>query len=352
MSRAFILGFVLTLASSFFFAVSGPIAKSMYAIGWAPGSVVLLRLTGCALLLLIPTLISLRGKWGEVRRHWRTVVTYGLVSMAGVQGFYFMSVQHLTVAVALLLEMTAPMIIVFWIWMRTRNRPATVTFIGIVVSLIGLVLILDLRNSTISIFGVVMAMSAAVCLASYFLVSAKESISVPPVGLTGLGMIIGSAAMGIIVLTRLMPAGVVFADVDFGGYRVSWILPMAMIVLFTVGAYITGILGLRYIGATVGSFVNLIEVPFSVIAAWLILFEMPAAIQLFGGVFILGGVVFIKWGEARLARRVARRRTVDLGDELHDDLDGDPIDAPTDDRVVADAARAGTRAAAEPLAPA
>ena len=41
---------------------------------------------------------------------------------------------------------------------------------------------------------------------------------------------------------------------------------------------------------------------------------MPAPIQLFGGVFILGGVGFIKWGEARLARRVARREVVARSD--------------------------------------
>ncbi|RBP65519.1 threonine/homoserine efflux transporter RhtA [Brevibacterium sanguinis] len=314
MNRAVVMGFLLTLASAFFFAVSGPIAKTMYAIGWNPGSVVLIRLTGSALLLLIPSLIALRGRWDEVRRHWKTVATYGLVSMAGVQGFYFMAVEHLTVAVALLLEMTAPMLIVFWIWARTRTRPATVTFIGVVVSMIGLVLILDLRNSSISLFGVLMALAAAVCLASYFLVSAKESINVPPVALTGLGMGVGALVMGIVVLAGVMPGRIVTADVDFGGRSVSWILPMAMIVLFTVGAYITGIVGLRYIGATVGSFVNLIEVPFSVIAAWLLLAEMPAPIQLFGGVFILGGVGFIKWGEARLARRVARREVLALSE--------------------------------------
>lgn len=50
--------------------------------------------------------------------------------------------------------------------------------------------------------------------------------------------------------------------------------------------------------------------PFSVIVAWLLLAEMPAPIQLAGGVFILGGVGFIKWGEARLARRVATREVV------------------------------------------
>src|SRR5699024_7635246 len=199
MSRSVIVGFLLTLASAFFFAVSGPIAKTMYAIGWTPGSVVLIRLAGSAILLLIPTLISLRGRWDEVLRHWRTVVIYGLVSMAGVQGFYFVAVEHLTVAVALLLEMTAPMLIVFWIWARTRTRPATVTFIGGVVSMIGLLLVLNLRGSSISIFGAFMAMAAAVCLASYFLVSAKDTITLPPVALTGLGMGVGSLAMSLIV---------------------------------------------------------------------------------------------------------------------------------------------------------
>ncbi|MGN6034285.1 EamA family transporter [Brevibacterium casei] len=310
MSRTVILGFVLTLASAFFFAVSGPIAKTMYAVGWTPGAVVLIRLIGAALLLLGPSLIALRGRWAEVRSSWRTVLIYGLVSMAGVQGFYFVAVEHLTVAVALLLEMTAPMLIVFWIWARTRTRPATVTFIGVVISMIGLLLVLNLRGASISILGVVMALAAAVCLASYFLVSAKDTITVPPVALTGLGMGVGALVMGVVVLIGVMPWGATVHDVDFGGVQASWVLPMALIVLFTAGAYITGILGLRYIGATVGSFVNLIEVPFSVAVAWLLLAEMPAPIQLFGGVFILGGVVFIKWGESRLARRVRSREVV------------------------------------------
>ncbi|GAA1617007.1 hypothetical protein GCM10009700_01650 [Brevibacterium sanguinis] len=310
MTRTVVLGFLLTLASAFFFAVSGPIAKTMYAVGWTPGAVVLIRLIGSALLLLIPSLIALRGRWGEVRAHWKTVLTYGLVSMAGVQGFYFVAVEHLTVAVALLLEMTAPMLIVFWIWARTRTRPATVTFIGVLVSMVGLLLVLNLRGASISVLGVVMALAAAVCLASYFLVSAKDTINVPPVALTGLGMGVGALTMGLIVLLGVMPWGAATTDVDFGGLQVSWVLPMALIILFTAGAYIAGILGLRYIGATVGSFVNLIEVPFSVIVAWLLLAELPAPIQLFGGVFILGGVVFIKWGEARLARRIATREVV------------------------------------------
>src|SRR5699024_6325060 len=251
-----------------------------------------------------------RGRWDEVLRHWPTVVIYGLISMAGVQGFYFVAVERPTVAVALLLAIPAPMLIVASIRAQTRTEPATVTSIRARLPVIRRLPVPNLRGSSISIFGAFMAMAAAVCLASYFLVSAKDTITLPPVALTGLGMGVGSLAMSMIVLAGIMPAGAAFDDVDFGGIAMSWIVPMSMIVVFTVGAYLTGILGLRYIGATVGSFVNLVEVPFSVIVAWLVLFEMPAPIQLFGGVFILGGVGFIKWGEARLARRVARREVV------------------------------------------
>src|SRR5699024_4728626 len=95
------VGIGLVLLSAFFFAASGPFAKAMYADGWTPGAVVLLRLLGCALVLLVPTLVALRGRWQEALRGWRTVVSYGLVSMAGVQLLYFLAVEHLAVAVAL-----------------------------------------------------------------------------------------------------------------------------------------------------------------------------------------------------------------------------------------------------------
>ncbi|WP_051218230.1 EamA family transporter [Nocardioides insulae] len=312
--RRTVLGFVFMVVSAFFFAVSGPVAKTMYGIGWTPGSVVLVRLAGSALALMVPTLIALRGRWPEVARHWRTVVAYGLVSMAGVQGFYFIAVEHLTVAVALLLEMTAPLLIVFWLWARSRLRPSTTTFLGVAVSMIGLMLVLDFRGSTLDLVGVLAALAAAVCLASYFLVSAKESIDLPPVAFTGLGMCVGTLAIAVVNLTGLMPGRFVRDDVAFAGLQVSWLVPLILVVAFTVGAYVCGIIGLRYIGATIGSFINLLEVPFSAIAAWIILAELPTRIQLVGGAVIVIGIALIKWGDVQLERRLARARRGSSGD--------------------------------------
>src|SRR5699024_10449348 len=107
----------------------------------------------------------------------------------GVQAFFFLAVEHLSVAVAVLLEvMGAPLIVVFWLWARTRQRPSAVTGIGVVISLIGVVLVLDFQNSSLSWFGVVMAVGAAGCFAFYFLMAADQTIEIPPIAFTGLGM--------------------------------------------------------------------------------------------------------------------------------------------------------------------
>ena len=45
------------------------------------------------------------------------------------------------------------------------------------------------------------------------------------------------------------------------------------------------------------SFVALLEVLFSVVFAWLLLGQLPSAIQLLGGVLLLGGVMVVRAGE-------------------------------------------------------
>lgn len=296
--RVTVLGFVFTLLSAFFFAVSGPIAKAFYEVGWTAGSVVSLRLAGAALLISVPTLMALKGQWSQVRRQWKIIATYGLVTMAGVQAFFFLALEHLSVAIAVLLEMMgAPLIIVFWLWARSKRPPTVTTGVGVVVSLIGVILVLDFSASSASWIGVIFALGAAACFACYFLISSDQTITVPPLALTGLGMTVGAAAAAVLNLTGIMPAQLVFTDVTFAGLEMSWMVPAALLVLFTIGAYTCGVIGLRFLGPTVGSFVNLSEVPLAAIAAWVILTETLSPLQLLGAAVILIGICCVKAGD-------------------------------------------------------
>ena len=88
-----------------------------------PGAAVTARLTGAALILAVPAIPALRGRWHQLRDNWLTVLLFGFIGVAACQLFYFNAVARLSVGVALLLEYLAPVLIVLWLWAASRKRP-------------------------------------------------------------------------------------------------------------------------------------------------------------------------------------------------------------------------------------
>jgi drug/metabolite transporter (DMT)-like permease len=66
-----------------------------------------------------------------------------------------------------------------------------------------------------------------------------------------------------------------------------------------VVSYVAGIGAARILGARLSSFVGLTEVMFAVLIAWLVLAELPTAVQLLGGVLIVAGVTLVRLDELR-----------------------------------------------------
>ena len=104
-------------------------------------------------------------------------------------------------------------------------------------------------------------------------------------------------------LLRLQPVGAGAREVVVAGHSVPWWLPvLELAIVAAAAAYTLAVVGARLAGATLASFLGLSEVLFAVLAAWLVLGEMPRAVQLLGGVFVLAGVVLVRLGEIRAAR--------------------------------------------------
>jgi drug/metabolite transporter (DMT)-like permease len=293
------LWFALLSAASF--GVSGPFAKALLEIGWSPGAAVGIRIGGAALVLVIPLIISLRGRWGTLRRNALTLVIYGATAIALCQFFYFNAVQRMSVGVSLLLEYLAPVLIVGWLWLRSRRAPSMLTTSGSIVAMLGLLLVLDLAgDQRLDPIGVLYGLGAAVCLAVFFIMSAKADDDLPPLIMAGGGMVVGAVTILVLGLIGVMPFAFEFRDVTLAGWQTHWIVPvLALVLIATVLAYVTGILAARGLGSKVASFVGLTEVMFAVLASWLILGELPSAIQLLGGALIIGGVILVRVDELR-----------------------------------------------------
>jgi len=207
--------------------------------------------------------------------------------------------------VALLLEYLAPVLIVLVLWARHQKRPSVATIVGTLLSLLGLVAVLDLTGaSKIDPVGVLWGLGAAVGLTVYFFISAKVDGALPPIMLSAGGMAVGAITMVLVGSLGILPMTFAAGSGSFAGFQTPWwVALVGLILIATVFSYTTGVMAARELGSKVASFISLTEVLFAVLWAWLLLAELPGLVQLLGGLLIVAGVVLVRVDELRAVRK-------------------------------------------------
>jgi len=295
------LGLALALLSAATFGTSGTFARSLIDAGWSAGSAVAARVGIAAVILAVPAALALRGRWRVVRRALPRVGLFGLLAVGGAQLGFFNAVRYLPVGVALLLEYSGIILVVLWMWARHGDRPRRLTVAGAAAALVGLVLVLDVAGGGgIDPLGVIWGLVAAVGLATYFVLSARVDPELPSVALACGGMAFGAVVLVLLGVVGALPLHATFGAVSFAGHAMSWLVPIAgLSVVAAVVSYVSGIGAARLLGAALSSFVGLTEVLFAILFAWLVLGELPTAVQGIGGVFVIAGIALVRVDQLR-----------------------------------------------------
>jgi drug/metabolite transporter (DMT)-like permease len=292
-------GLLLAMVAATSFGLSGAVAKGLLAAGWTPASAVTARVWIGALALLVPAIVALRGDWGLVRRNLTMIAGFGVLAVATCQLAYFNAVQYMPIGLAMLIEYTAPVAVVLWLWARHGNRPTALTGVGAVVCVVGLGLVLDVISGvTLDPVGVLWALVAMAGAAGFFVMSGRQDNGLPPIVLAAGGLFAGAIALSVAGLVGLLPMSWSTHAATYGDLSVPWW--SAVLCLGVISAavpYATGIGAARHLGSRLASFVALAEVVATLIFGWLLLGEVPTLVQLMGGLLILGGVIVVKLGE-------------------------------------------------------
>lgn len=293
------VGLLVALGAAFSFGMSGAWARGLIDAGWTPGAAVAARVWVAALILLVPTILTMRGRWSLLRRNAGMIIAYGLLAVTATQLFYFQAVAVMDVGIALLIEYTAPVAVVLWLWLRRGEKPTGRSIVGAVIAFVGLVLMLDiLAGARVDGGGILWALGAMVGAATYFVLSAREDTGLPPIALAGVGLLLGAVGLTIAGVLGILPMTWSFDDVAYRFGTVPWFVPVLAIgLLATALAYVLGIASTRMLGSRLASFVALAEVVAAMLFGWLLLDQLPAGIQLLGAVLVLVGVVVVKLGE-------------------------------------------------------
>lgn len=293
------LGLPLAIAAALSFGMSGAWARGLIDAGWTPGAAVTVRIWVAALVLLVPTVVALRGRWTLLRRNLWTIAAYGLLAVTATQLFYFQAVAVMDVGLALLIEYTAPIAVVLWLWMRRGEKPTERSILGAIIAFVGLVLMLDvLSGRSVDVGGILWAFGAMVGAAAYFILSAKNDTGLPPIALAGSGLLVGALGLTIAGAVGILPISWSTDDVAYRFGTVPWFVPVVAIGLIaTALAYVLGIASTRLLGSRLASFIALAEVVAALLFGWMLLGQLPNPLQAVGAALVLAGVVVVKLGE-------------------------------------------------------
>ncbi len=304
-------GIVVLLLASVAFGFSGTFARPLLDAGWSAAGLVTARVFVAAAFLAVPAVLAVRRAPGRplalLRQDLRLVLGYGLIVVAFTQVSYFKAASQMDVAIALLVQYTAPVVVLGWLWVRHGQRHSRTTLVGALVAMLGMGLVIDVFDGLgASTAGVLWALGAMVGLAFYFVLSARAS-HLPAITLAAVGMVLAG-----VVLLALGGLGVLefratTADAVFRGVEVPCWLPLAGLGgLATAASYSLGIIGTRLAGARLGSFISLFEVLTALVVSWALLGQRPGLLQAVGGLGILVGVVLVKVGEREPGYGVSR----------------------------------------------
>lgn len=288
-------GVLLAVASALAFSSSGPLVKPLLEAGWSLGAALLVRM-GVAGLVLAPALVrAIVRERSFVRRHGRLIVGFGLTAVAGCQIFFFAAMQRMPVAVALLIQYLAPVLLVLLAWARTRRAPSRLVIAGSIVAIVGLVLVVDISGASFDLLGTLFALAAAVCVGAYFLIAERAGDDLPPLALASGGLLVGAVVVAVAAAAGILPVIAPAVEVVLGDVTVPWWVPLLWVAaIATTLGYALGVMAVPRVGSRIASFVGLSEVLFALGFAWLLLSETPSPVQFAGGALILVGVVLVR----------------------------------------------------------
>ncbi|MBJ7287334.1 EamA family transporter [Williamsia sp.] len=307
-------GLMVATVSATAFGLSGPLAKSLIDAGWSSTAASALRLGLGAALLVVPVLIVRPRRLLAIGRAPIRVLAYGVLAVAVVQLSFFNAVRYLDVPIALLIEYSAPVMVIGFEWAVRRRRPGRVTLAGAAVAVAGLLVVIG-GGAGVSIdpIGVAWALTAAVGLAAYFLLaeeSADAATGVDPIALTCGGLVVGAVLVGAAGAVGWFPMHASTAEVTLAGHHTPWwVAALAVAGVATTLAYVTGITAVRMLGPTPASFVALLEVVASAVASAILLGQVMGPLQVLGALVLLVGIVAVRTGSSADARAAVLRRS-------------------------------------------
>jgi drug/metabolite transporter (DMT)-like permease len=297
------VGYVYALCAALLFGTNGSVTKVVIDAGLEPAQLTLFRVGGTAANAAIVLLVANRGAFRVTWRQLGLLVILGIAGVALLQFTYAVAISILPVGITLLIEYTAVLMValVAFLFLHEKVRARLWVAIGFV--LVGLAVVAQIWASELVPFGVLMAFSAAICLAIYFLLGEREVGKTSPMAVAFWTMSTSAVFWAIFSGWWNIDPATFTTPVSLSGNLEQVELPLLVPLLWNVlmGSFLPfflSLLALKHLTATAAGIVASAEVVFAFIVAWLWLGEGLGLVQIVGAAVVLAGIILAQTARA------------------------------------------------------
>lgn len=246
--------------------------------------------TTFALLILLPVLLASRG-WSRLRlpaTDFTRLFVIGVLGGAASNYFYYLAIQRTNVAVAIIVQYTAPVWVLLYMVARKLQKLSWQRVVSVMFAVTGTALLVQIGTSNfhLDVIGVLAALMAAFAF-SFYSIGGHTMLERYDHWLVLLYTILGAALFWIVFNP---PWKIIAAHYS----PVQWLFMVIFSVVSALGPYSLYFAGLRHLEPTRAIIVSCLEPVFSILIAATVLGETMKPLQIFGIVFVLLAIVAIQ----------------------------------------------------------
>lgn len=280
------MGYSFAIAAAAFYAVGGVIAKRAFELGIPPETLAEFRILFAFVVFLALTLALKRRDLLTYRRAdlpW--LALFGLLGVMAVQLVYYQAIQRIPIGVALVIEYTAPLLILAYWRVRGRHVGLGLWIAGLL-TIVGCYFVVgayDAQLRQVNTEGALLATLDAVILAAYFLLAERLVHTYSSWAMLCAGFGTASVAWAIVRPVWALPWSTLAGEMG--------LYVLGVVIIATVVPYLFSVGAVRLIPAARVGLTSTSEPVIAAVAAWLLIGQSLEVPQVLGGLIVVAGIV-------------------------------------------------------------
>jgi len=278
------------------FGLNASTVKVILATGITPEFLVLFRAIFTASIAGFILLLTNRKAFRVESKDIPLLIVYGIIGIAMMQWSYSNAVSRLPIAVALLIEYTAIVIVPLVALILFKEKIKARLWVGIGAVLVGLAIVSNIWDSHLDPIGVAWACMAAICVSVYFLIG--EHTQRKRDAMSTLFYTFAVAAVFWAIINMFNPSKIpdINKIVSLSGNLagVLWPTWVALLWLGIMGSFVPMYLdyiALGNLSATAVGIIATSETVFASAFAWVWLGESMTTLGVIGGLIVIAGII-------------------------------------------------------------